>query len=167
MTVQAKAVINAYYNSAPKYSYFNGCSLGGRQGITEAQRYPADYDGIVAGALAWGGMRVIQLTAPEDRNEIPTTKVRKGKVTITVSARGELQGGNSEVLTAPMVGGDLPINTHGGQLSEAYIIGMTHVTEAVEQVRGTAINQVADCEFALVTGGPAPIPISGLILRSA
>lgn len=56
MTVQAKAIINSYYNSAPKYSYFNGCSLGGRQGITEAQRYPADYDGIVAGAVAWGGL---------------------------------------------------------------------------------------------------------------
>ena len=56
MTVQAKAIVNSYYNSAPKYSYFNGCSLGGRQGITEAQRYPADYDGIVAGAVAWGGM---------------------------------------------------------------------------------------------------------------
>ena len=56
MTVQAKAIVNAYYSSAPKYSYFNGCSLGGRQGITEAQRYPADYDGIVAGAVAWGGM---------------------------------------------------------------------------------------------------------------
>src|SRR5258705_13314421 len=56
MTVQAKAIVNGYYNGAPKYSYFNGCSLGGRQGITEAQRYPADYDGIVAGAVAWGGM---------------------------------------------------------------------------------------------------------------
>ena len=66
---------------------------------------------VVLAALAWGGMRVIQLTAPEDRNEIPATKVRKGKVTISVSARGELQGGNSEVLTAPMVGGDLPITS--------------------------------------------------------
>ena len=62
-------------------------------------------------ALAWGGLRAIQLTALENRNEIPTTRVRKGKVTITVSARGELQGGNSEVLTAPMVGGDLPITS--------------------------------------------------------
>jgi hypothetical protein len=61
----------------------------------------------------------------------------------------------------------VPVNPHGGQLSEAYIIGMTHILEAVEQLRGTAINQVADCEFALVTGGPAPIPISSLILRSA
>jgi HlyD family secretion protein len=60
-------------------------------------------------ALGWGAMRVIQMTAPEDRNEIPTTRVRKGKVTIAVSARGELQGGNSEVLTGPMIGGDLPI----------------------------------------------------------
>jgi hypothetical protein len=52
-------------------------------------------------------------------------------------------------------------------LSEAYIIGMTHVVEAVEQLRGTAINQVADAELALVTGGPAPIPVSGMILRRA
>ncbi len=62
-------------------------------------------------------------------------------------------------------GGSIPVNTHGGQLSEAYIIGMTHVREAVEQIRGVAINQVADAEFALVTGGPASLPVSGMILR--
>ncbi len=61
--------------------------------------------------------------------------------------------------------GSIPVNTHGGNLSEAYIIGMTHVTEAVEQIRGTAINQVEGAELALVTGGPAPIPTSSLILR--
>jgi len=65
------------------------------------------------------------------------------------------------------VNGGTPVNTHGGNLNEAYIIGMTHVVEAVEQVRGTAINQVADCEFALASGGPATIPVSSLILRSA
>jgi acetyl-CoA acetyltransferase len=62
-------------------------------------------------------------------------------------------------------GGSIPVNTHGGQLSEAYIIGMTHVREAVDQLRGVAINQVPDAEFALVTGGPASIPVSGLVLR--
>jgi len=61
--------------------------------------------------------------------------------------------------------GKLPVNTHGGNLSEAYIIGMTHVLEGVQQVRGEAINQVDTCELALVTGGPAPIPTSALILR--
>jgi acetyl-CoA acetyltransferase len=61
--------------------------------------------------------------------------------------------------------GRLPVNTHGGNLSEAYIIGMTHVREAVEQMRGTAVNQVAGAEIALVTGGPASIPVSNLILH--
>jgi acetyl-CoA acetyltransferase len=62
--------------------------------------------------------------------------------------------------------GSIPVNTHGGHLSEAYIIGMTHIREAVEQLRGTAINQIPDARFALVTGGPAPIPVSGAILRN-
>jgi len=61
-------------------------------------------------------------------------------------------------------GGSIPVNTHGGQLSECYIIGMTHILEGVEQMRGTAINQVEDAELALVTGGPAALPVSGLIL---
>jgi acetyl-CoA acetyltransferase len=64
-------------------------------------------------------------------------------------------------------GGSVPVNTHGGQLSEAYIIGMTHVREAVEQLRGVAVNQVTGAELALVTGGPASLPVSGLILGRA
>ena len=62
--------------------------------------------------------------------------------------------------------GSLPVNTHGGNLSEAYIIGMTHVREGVEQVRGTAVNQVEGAKVALVTGGPASIPVSSLLLSS-
>ncbi|HLK47017.1 MAG TPA: tannase/feruloyl esterase family alpha/beta hydrolase [Bryobacteraceae bacterium] len=52
MTVAAKALIAAFYASGPKYSYWNGCSTGGRQALVEAQRYPGDYDGIIAGAPA-------------------------------------------------------------------------------------------------------------------
>ena len=52
MTVAAKAIINAFYGNGPKLSYFNGCSTGGKQALTEAQRYPLDYDGIIAGAAA-------------------------------------------------------------------------------------------------------------------
>jgi len=61
--------------------------------------------------------------------------------------------------------GSIPVNTHGGNLSEAYIIGMTHVREGVEQMRGTAVNQVEGAEVALVTGGPAGLPVSGALLR--
>jgi feruloyl esterase len=52
MTVKAKAVIQAFYGSAAKLSYWNGCSTGGRQGLKEAQKFPDDYDGIIAGAPA-------------------------------------------------------------------------------------------------------------------
>jgi tannase/feruloyl esterase len=50
MTVQGRAIVDAYYGSPPKRSFWNGCSQGGRQAITEAERYPADYDAILAGA---------------------------------------------------------------------------------------------------------------------
>ena len=52
MTVAAKALTAAFYSMTPKYSYWNGCSTGGRQALVEAQRYPSDYDGIIAGAPA-------------------------------------------------------------------------------------------------------------------
>jgi len=63
--------------------------------------------------------------------------------------------------------GRLPVNTHGGNLSEAYIIGMTHIREAVEQLRGAAVNQVPGAQIALTTGGPAGLPVSGTLLRRA
>ena len=57
MVLKSKAVINAFYGSAPKYSYWNGCSAGGRQALKEAQMFPADFDGIIAGSPGadWSG----------------------------------------------------------------------------------------------------------------
>ena len=57
MSVVSKAIVSAYYSDAPKRSYWTGCSAGGRQALKEAQRFPADFDGIVAGApgLDWTG----------------------------------------------------------------------------------------------------------------
>ena len=64
------------------------------------------------------------------------------------------------------LGGRLPINTHGGQLGEAYIHGMNGISEAVRQVRGSAVNQVAGVEHVVVTAGTG-VPTSGLLLGAA
>jgi feruloyl esterase len=71
--VASKAIISAFYASAPAHSYFTGCSAGGRQGLKEAQRFPADFDGIVAGApgLDWTGrasqaVRIAQATSKSE-----------------------------------------------------------------------------------------------------
>lgn len=52
MVIVTKRLASAYYGHAPKYSYWDGCSTGGRQGLKEAQDYPDDFDGILAGAAA-------------------------------------------------------------------------------------------------------------------
>ena len=49
MTLAAKQIITAFYGHGPRLSYFAGCSSGGRQALMEAQRFPRDYDGIIAG----------------------------------------------------------------------------------------------------------------------
>jgi acetyl-CoA acetyltransferase len=72
-------------------------------------------------------------------------------------ARHFIAGGAIEV------GGRLPVNTHGGQLGEAYIHGMNGIAEAVRQVRGTSVNQVPGDGPVLVTAGTG-VPTSGLIL---
>ena len=58
--ILGKIIIEAYYKRSPKFSYFDGCSNGGRQALMEAQKYPADFDGIVAGApaLDWTGLMI-------------------------------------------------------------------------------------------------------------
>jgi acetyl-CoA acetyltransferase len=72
-------------------------------------------------------------------------------------AKDFIKGGRIEL------GGDLPINMHGGQLGEAYLHGMNGIAEAVRQVRGHAVNQVDGLERIVVTAGTG-VPTSGLVL---
>ena len=63
------------------------------------------------------------------------------------------------------VGGRMPLNTHGGQIGEAYIHGMNGIAEGVRQLRGTSVNPVPDVDRILVTAGTG-VPTSGLILTA-
>ncbi len=58
MNVSAKAISAAFYGGGPRLSYFQGCSTGGRQALTAAQRYPLDFDGIIGGATAVNASRL-------------------------------------------------------------------------------------------------------------
>jgi feruloyl esterase len=83
MTEKGKAITKAFYGAAPKYSYWVGCSEGGRQAMGEAQRYPDDYDGIVAGAPVFGfthtqtrGIQAAKLLLENAAGFIPASKYR-------------------------------------------------------------------------------------------
>src|SRR5215471_5452967 len=78
MVLKSKALVNAFYGNAPKYAYWNGCSAGGRQAMKEAEMFPADFDGIIAGSpgLDWSGrsaqaVRINQLLDKEDARLTP------------------------------------------------------------------------------------------------
>jgi len=73
MTLASKTIVAAYYERSPAHAYWNGCSAGGRQAMKEAQRFPDDFDGIIAGApgLDWTGraaqaVRVMKTLEPNE-----------------------------------------------------------------------------------------------------
>ena len=81
MAVKAKAIIAAFYGEGPRLSYWNGCSAGGKQALKEAQRFPEDFNGIIAGAPAsdWTGraaqsLRVAQAVHKDEVSYIPPGK---------------------------------------------------------------------------------------------
>jgi feruloyl esterase len=79
--VTAKAVIRSFYSALPKYSYFWGRSIGGVQGLVEAQRYPSDYDGVLAAspvidrALTWEGWAWVAQAFDGSGSQIPENKL--------------------------------------------------------------------------------------------
>lgn len=106
-TVTAKAAIRAFYGQGPRRSYFNSCSNGGRQALMEAQRYPADYDGIVAGAPAnyWthllaAAIHDMQATLADPASYIPASKLPAIQAAV-LAACDTLDGVKDGVLENP------------------------------------------------------------------
>ncbi|HUI56714.1 MAG TPA: efflux RND transporter periplasmic adaptor subunit [Bryobacteraceae bacterium] len=126
---------------------------------------------VVLGALGWGAMRMVKAVTTTAGTELPATKVRRGRVTITVAARGSLQGGNSEMLVVPPTGADSTAITYlrepGDLVKEGDVVAECDTTlqeytlreaeadlaEAEQQVIQAEANQKASDEennFALL-----------------
>ncbi|NUP52822.1 MAG: tannase/feruloyl esterase family alpha/beta hydrolase [Catenulispora sp.] len=106
MALVAKPVIAAVYGQQPNYSYFNGCSTGGRQGYAEAQQYPTDFDGINADAPAinWNQFEVATLWPQVVMNETktyPTTCEFNAFNTAAVKACDKLDGLTDGLISDP------------------------------------------------------------------
>ena len=103
MAVAGKAVIGSFYGDAPTWSYYNACSGGGRHGLTSAERYPDDFDGIVAGAASWNQARLdagrigINLTV----NRTPASRIPAAKYPMIHAAVLQACDGVDGVIESP------------------------------------------------------------------
>lgn len=88
MTIAAKAIVEANYGRRAAKSYFNGCSTGGRQAMVEAQRFPGDYDGIIAGAPAnfTTALQGAQLFTTQAVNKTPESMIPASKYAVLKDA---------------------------------------------------------------------------------
>ncbi len=177
MTVQAKSIVNAYYGSAPRVSYWNGCSTGGRQGLKEAQRYPADYDGIIAGApanywthLATQSLWVAHATLKDSASYIPREKYAVIQKAV-LDACDRLDGVKDGVLEDPMrCRFDPKVLQCSGEDTSTCLTAQQ--VDAARKIYGPAKNPRTGAEifpglepgsemgWAGLAGGPAPFSIS-------
>ena len=107
MTRVAKEAAEAFYGTSPEHSYFAGCSDGGREALMEAQRYPADYDGILAGAPAnyWSALLTTAVFDTQALTLNPASFIPQAKVPAIAAAVNakcdELDGVRDGILNDP------------------------------------------------------------------
>jgi len=109
MAVQSKAIIQSFYKRGPQLSYYQGCSTGGRQGMMEAQRYPEDFDAIIAGAPVYNQihLNISQVSLQVAMLKDPARLVPPGKVTLfanaVVAACDEKDGVKDNIISDPQM----------------------------------------------------------------
>jgi feruloyl esterase len=107
MTVKSKTIMAAFYGKNPRLSYWNGCSTGGRQGLMEAQRYPEDFDAILAGAPAnyHSHLHSVELAIAAPVLKDSSSSVSKAKLTIlnkaVLAACDKLDGVKDGLISDP------------------------------------------------------------------
>jgi feruloyl esterase len=103
VTQAGKALTQEFYGRSPQYSYFIGCSQGGHHALTEAQRFPDDYDGIVAGApvYSWTNEMAGQAWNARALRQIPAGALRKEKLTVLYQAVAKACAGVDGLIDDP------------------------------------------------------------------
>ena len=177
MTVKAKAIIAAFYGSGPKHSYFAGCSSGGRQALMEAQRFPGDYDGIVAGAptnnwtnMMFGRIWVAQATLKDPAGYIPPAKY-SALHRAALDACDALDGVKDGVIGDPArchfdpkviecTGADGPDCLTAAQVEAARKIYTPPKNPRTGQEIFPAMEPGSELVWATLAGGPKPIALA-------
>jgi len=107
MTLKAKVIVATFYGKPTARTYWDGCSTGGKQGLTEAQRYPLDYDGIVAGAPAnyWTHLMAGDVWSAQATHSTPASDIPESKYALihkaALSACDALDGIKDGVINDP------------------------------------------------------------------
>jgi feruloyl esterase len=175
MTAAAKAIVNAFYGAPARFSYWNGCSLGGRQGLMEAQRFSDDYDGIIAGAPANPQTRLsawnvhVGKLAASPKHAIPPSKypMIHAAVLNACDARDGLQDG---LITDPSAcrfdfdtlackGGDSPSCLTPGQIETARTLTSPAVHAKTGELIFPGLTLGTELGWATRIGGPEPNPL--------
>jgi feruloyl esterase len=181
--VQAKATINAFYGSAPRLSYFNGCSGGGRMAFQEAQRFPEDFDAILAGAPGYDRVnQSVQMlmnakaTLDDPASMIPSSKypaIHRAALDACDANDGLADGLISEPLKCrfdPAVvackGGDAADCLTPPQLEAARKIygGVKHPKTGAQIFPG--LEPGSELNWGGPAGGPAPLAVAGDLFKS-
>ena len=183
MTVQSKLILAEHYGGPAKFSYYNGCSQGGRQGLAEAQRYASDFDGIIAGASAIDQMRMHGARTALNilMNKNPAAVIPPAKYSAinkaVVNACDPLDGVKDEVIEDPMKckfdyasllckAGDGPDCLTKGQVESAKLM----TSPLKDPKTGKTLFSgylVPGSELGWATlGGPAPLGLSVSGLRN-
>lgn len=177
MTVKAKAIVEAFYGNGPRLSYFVGCSTGGRQGLMEAQRFPNDYDGIVAGAPAnyWtrmpaGNLFMAAATLKDEATRLPAAKLsalNKGAIAACDARDGVTDGLIENPPQCPFDPGSLQCT---GEETDACLTPAQ--VGAARKIYAASVNPRTKAEifpgmppgseltWNALAGGPQPFPIA-------
>ena len=107
MTVQSKALIQAFYQRAPRLSYYQGCSTGGRQGLMAAQRFPGDFDAIIAGAPVYNVVHLnvsqvaLQVAMLKNPSTLVSTAQRTAFANAVLAACDQQDGVKDGIVSEP------------------------------------------------------------------